>query len=112
MKIQSILVLVMLMLSLPVFAGQDRARGVLDPMKYAVENSKFFAEGDANDSSGWEHCDFDDSQEDAITRIECSGARSLLVHGGHMVTSRFVCHFSFEPLLHNGRYELAYSVCE
>ena len=68
---------------------------IANPMQYAEQNSKSFAEGDANDNSGWQGCEYQPSGADTIA-IECRGSRQILIHGGEMVTGSFVCNYEFE----------------
>jgi hypothetical protein len=91
--------LVMLVLSViqtTAFANGPWARTTSDPMKYAEQVSKSYAEGDANDSSGWQGCQYALlDPENPLLDIECEGTAQLLMHGGHWVHSNFSCSFSF-----------------
>lgn len=79
-------------------AVSAHAKGTLinNPMKYAEDQSKAYAEGDANDSSGWQGC-WEEDYMDTSIRISCSGTQSILVHGGHMASVPFSCEFTFQP---------------
>jgi hypothetical protein len=112
MKKRSAIYLSMIVILLSGFTATADTKQVRDPMKYSEKQSKFYAEGDSNDPSGWEGCEYDDSEADAITRIQCTVTRDILVHGGHMVRTAFSCHFSFEPNINSGAYYVAYETCE
>ncbi|MNT68236.1 hypothetical protein D3C72_2064490 [compost metagenome] len=77
-------------------------------MQYAERISKYSAEGDSGDSSGWAGCNLDPNDYgDQILHIECQGTAELLVHGGHWTTANFYCSFAFEP---NPRSETDYII--
>lgn len=84
----------------------------VDPISYATEASQYYAQGDSNDSSGWETCEY--LTPNKTLRIECSGTRDILVHGGEMFTVDFSCSFNFAMLSSsNGevRYEILAEDC-
>lgn len=95
MNTKTVFCLTALALSLSNFAARAETKYVRDPMKYSEDYSKFFAEGDSNDSSGWGGCGYADSDTDTMTRIYCIGNRDILVHGGTMVGESFNCDFIF-----------------
>lgn len=91
--------LIMLAFSLSSFTVHAETKYINDPMKYAEDYSRFFGEGDSNDSSGWGGCVYIQPQADALTRIYCVGTREILVHGGNMVEASFTCDFTFSDNL-------------
>ena len=103
---------IVVLASLGGWATSAQVKQVKSPMKYAKANSKMFAEGDSNDSSGWLGCVYDDSEAGALTLIRCNGSRDVLVHGGEMVTKAFSCLFTFEPSLSSQKYYVSYEMCE
>ncbi len=94
------------------FAAQAKTDQVKDPLKYAEEESKAFAAGDSNDSSGWQGCNYVPSEPSATKKVECTGTRSLLIHGGHLEKIEFVCEFKFELSLSPGIYYVNSEICE
>lgn len=96
---QAKLLMALLAMTASISAIAAPHRTVSNPMAYSENQSKFFAEGDSNDSSGWRGCRFDDSEGESVTHILCEGTREILVHGGKMVTVPFYCHFIFSPRL-------------
>lgn len=81
---------------------------VKDPIAYATQVSKSFAEGDSNDDSGWNSCEY--NNKDALMQIQCDGTREILVHGGKMFTRAFQCNFTFEPYSTDGESISGYDV--
>lgn len=80
------------------FSGFTHAEMTIvnNPMEYANEQSKLFALGDSNDSSGWQGCSYNESGDDSFLKIDCDGTREILVHGGHMQKVNFTCEFIFQ----------------
>lgn len=112
MKTRVIFCLAVFALLVSGVATKAEARQVQDPMKYSEEYSKLYAEGDSNDTSGWEGCEYDNSEVDGIFRIHCAGTREIMVHGGHMVRRSFTCAFSFQPSLTAEGNFVVYESCE
>jgi len=79
---------------------------VADPMEFAAEVSKSYAEGDSNDSSGWGGCEYDEAQSEPQLHIGCAGARDILVHGGEIFTVGFSCYFDFALISSQGGEQL------
>lgn len=108
----SLLTLAISAISLSVGATEIDWPKADQPMKYAQEYSKSYAEGDSNDSSGWQGCDEMFTEANEITRIQCVGERDILVLGGHWERMAFACEFTFEPSSDWIGYIVTYELCE
>lgn len=90
---------ILFLLSLLIMGSVTQAKTQLvkDPMKYSATFSKLYAEGDSNNSDGWQGCEYiaPDSVDGTSIQIQCFGEREILVHGGFMKSESFTCEFKF-----------------
>jgi hypothetical protein len=80
---------------------QEAGELVLDPMDFAEDAAKFYAEGDTGSSEGFGSCSNDGVENNNITHIRCHGTRGILVHGGEMFESEFECEYYFSAAILN-----------
>ena len=106
-----LLLLGLALLSVGSFVGAAyTSKNVENYMAYANVVSRTYAEGDANDASGWREC-MELPNNGLEIGLICEGVRTILVHGGKEVDVNYYCEFRFsksDPF----KYEVEMEVCQ
>jgi hypothetical protein len=93
-----------------IFAAAYTSKTVENYFAYANVISRSYAEGDANDASGWRECT-EMLNSGSEVGMFCEGVRTILVHNGKRVDVNYYCEFRFVKV-DTYRYSVEMEICQ
>ncbi len=93
-----------------IFAAAYTPKTVENYFAYANVISRHYAEGDANDASGWRECTEMVNHGPEVGMV-CEGVRTILVHNGKRVDVNYYCEFRFNRI-DMFKYKVEMEVCQ